>query len=124
MQKRFILSVIASLGMASALAAPPPAAAPAAPPTEAALAAARAVRAVSYADLEHLVGSEIIVQTSLKTVRRGVLVKFTRPGIEMRIGGEKGYIFSLAEGDIVGSIGVLDAPADEASAPAISEPAR
>ena len=47
---------------------------------------------VEYAELEHHVGDTVVVETTLDTVRRGKLVKYTNPGITLQLGPENGSI--------------------------------
>ena len=63
----------------------PPKAAPAEP-------AKPLAHVVEYAELEHHLGDTIVVETTLDTVRRGKLVKYTNPGITLQLGPENGSI--------------------------------
>jgi hypothetical protein len=43
---------------------------------------------VEYPALENRVGQEIVIDTTLKTTRRGKLIKYTQPALTLQIGTE------------------------------------
>ena len=45
-------------------------------------------QAVKYADLAQHVGDQIVVHTTFKTVRRGMLVKFSKAALTLKLEGE------------------------------------
>ena len=47
---------------------------------------------VAYKDLERYVGATIVVETTLGTTHRGVLVKYTNPALVLRLGPQMGSI--------------------------------
>jgi hypothetical protein len=47
---------------------------------------------VAYKDLEQRIGAELAIETTLNTVRRGTLIKYTNPGLTIRLGPESGSI--------------------------------
>lgn len=79
-------------------------AAPAAKPAQA---AEPAGQVVAYAALEHHVGAEILIETTLNTVRRGVLVKYTNPTLTLQLGPEHGSIELSVPQETVRSVRVL-----------------
>ena len=89
-------------------AAPAKAAAPAEP-------AKPLAHVVEYAELEHHVGDTIVVETTLDTVRRGKLVKYTNPGLTLQLGPENGSIELDIPRETVRNVSVV---ATEAAAPA------
>ncbi len=48
--------------------------------------------AIEYKELEHRIGSELIIETTFNTIRRGVLTKYTNPGLKIQLGPEGGSI--------------------------------
>jgi hypothetical protein len=63
--------------------------------------------AVAYEALEHHVGAQILVETTLNTVRRGTLVKYTNPALTLRLGEEHGSIDLTVPRDTVRGVRVL-----------------
>ncbi|MGH8173905.1 MAG: hypothetical protein ACREPX_12245 [Rhodanobacteraceae bacterium] len=47
---------------------------------------------VQYESLEGRVGQQIVIETTLKTVRRGTLTKYTQPVLTLQLGPESGSI--------------------------------
>jgi carbamoyl-phosphate synthase large subunit len=89
-------------------AAPAKAAAPAEP-------AKPLAHVVEYTELEHHVGDTIVVETTLDTVRRGKLVKYTNPGLTLQLGPENGSIELDIPRETVRNVSVVAA---ESAAPA------
>jgi hypothetical protein len=83
---RIFLPALAALAFAAAAHAAPAAAAKKA----AAAPAAPAGEAIEYAALEQRIGDEVIVETTMNTVRRGTLVKYTNPTLTLRVGAAAG----------------------------------
>ena len=75
---------------------------------------------VEYAELEHKVGSEIIVETTLHTVRRGTLIKYTNPAITVQLGADSGSMELTIPRETVRNVSIVLAPAE---APAAAVPA-
>ena len=75
---------------------------------------------VDYAELEHKIGSEIIVETTLHTVRRGTLLKYTNPAITVQLGPDNGSMELTIPRETVRNVSVVLAPAQ---APAAEQPA-
>jgi len=66
--------------------------------------------AVEYPALESRVGQEIVIETTLKTVRRGKLIKYTQPVLTLQLGPESGSIELSVPRETIKSITVV-APA-------------
>ena len=64
---------------------------------------------VAYDALEHHVGDEIAIETTLNTVRRGKLVKYTNPALTIQLGPENGSIDLSVPRDTIRGIRVLPA---------------
>ena len=73
-------------------------------------AALPAGRVVEYAELEHLVGADIEIETNLKTIRRGTLVKYTNPALTIKLGPEHGSILFTAPQPTIRRISVFAEP--------------
>jgi hypothetical protein len=105
-----------AIACAALMAAAPAFAAKPAPKAEAAAAAASpAGRLVEYAELEHQLGAQIAVETTLNTVRRGWLIKYTGPALTLQLGPEAGSIELSVPRESVRSVRIL-APAKTAQA--------
>lgn len=89
---KLAIVLVALLGADSAFALKP------APPvaTKEAKPAASSARPISYEELEQQIGAEIAVETTLNTVRRGILIKYTNPTLTLKLGPQMGSIdFSI-----------------------------
>ncbi|NCT66027.1 MAG: hypothetical protein GXC76_00130 [Rhodanobacteraceae bacterium] len=104
-----------AIACAALMAAAPAFAAKPAPKAEAAAAASPAGRLVEYAELEHQLGAQIAVETTLNTVRRGWLIKYTGPALTLQLGPEAGSIELSVPRESVRSVRIL-APAKTAQA--------
>ena len=62
---------------------------------------------VAYDALEHHIGDEIVIETTLNTVRRGKLVKYTNPTLTIQLGSENGSIDLSVPRDTIRGIRVL-----------------
>ena len=62
---------------------------------------------VEYAELETQVGAEIAVETTLNTLRRGTLIKYTNPALTLKLGPEMGSIDFTIPHDTVRSITLI-----------------
>ncbi|MEO5622998.1 MAG: hypothetical protein ABJB02_08120 [Dokdonella sp.] len=62
---------------------------------------------VAYESLEQQVGAEIAIETTLSTIRRGTLVKFTNPTLTLRLGPEHGSINLSMPRETIRSIRLL-----------------
>lgn len=91
---------------------------PAPAKTDAPVSAAKAGVPIEYAELATQVGAEISVETTLNTVRRGTLVKYTNPTLTLKLGPQTGSIDFTVPRETVRSI-TLITPAPE---PAAKEP--
>jgi hypothetical protein len=80
-----IAVLLASIALACTLSASLDDAAAASPAAKARVAAEPLQREITYADLETQVGKRIIVHTMLGTVRSGVLVKYSKTEIDMKL---------------------------------------
>ncbi len=63
----------------------------------------------AYDALEHHVGDELVIETTLSTVRRGKLIKYTNPALILQLGPEHGAIELTVPRETVRSIRVLPA---------------
>ena len=68
----------------------------------------------AYDALEHHVGDELVIETTLNTVRRGKLTKYTNPALTIELGPEHGSIELTVPRETVRSIRVLPAAAASA----------
>ena len=67
---------------------------------------------VAYESLEQQVGAEIAIETTLNTIRRGTLVKYTNPTLTLQLGPEHGSIDLSVPRETIRSIRLLSpAPA-------------
>ena len=112
------LAAIAALAVAASGAAfaAKPAASKHAASKQAAAPAQPTGQLVEYTELEHKVGSEIIVETTLHTVRRGTLVKYTNPGLTLQLGPENGSVELSIPRETVRNVSVVLAPGPDAAA--------
>jgi hypothetical protein len=78
--------------------------------------AASSAHPVSYEELEHQIGAEISVETTLNTVRRGTLIKYTNPTLTLKLGPQMGSIDFSVPRDTVRSI-TLITPAPQPAEP-------
>ena len=62
---------------------------------------------VQYESLESRVGQQLVIETTLKTVRRGTLIKYTQPGLTMQLGPEAGSIELSVPRETIKTITVL-----------------
>ncbi len=67
--------------------------------------------AIVYESLEHRIGAQIVIETTLNTVRRGTLVKYTNPTLTLQLGPEAGSIELSVPRETVRSIRVIDSAA-------------
>jgi len=74
---------------------------------------------VEYTELEQRVGSDLVIETTLGTVRRGKLLKYTNPGITIQLGPEHGSVELSVPRETISNVSVVLPPAE---APAV-EPA-
>ena len=113
-QRTLILAAVAALSLSCADAAlarkPAPAASKPAPAAEQAPSQPTG-KLVDYAELEHKVGSEVIVETTLHTVRRGTLIKYTNPAITVQLGADSGSMELTIPRETVRNVSVVLTPA-------------
>ena len=74
-------------------------------------------------ELEQRVGSDLVVETTLGTVRRGKLLKYTNPGITIQLGPEHGSVELSMPRETISNVSVVLPPAEEATPPAAAAPA-
>ena len=69
---------------------------------------------IEYAALENRIGDLVIVETTMNTVRRGTLVKYTNPTLTLELGPESGNITLSVPRETIRSLRVVPAatPAD------------
>lgn len=76
---------------------------------------------VEYPELEQRIGSEIVVETTLHTVRRGTLVKWSNPALTIQLGAEHGGIELTVPRETIRNVSIVLAPAAEQVQPAATE---
>lgn len=69
---------------------------------------------IEYSALEQRVGDQVIVETTMNTVRRGTLVKYTNPTLTLELGPEAGNITLSVPRETIRSLRVI--PAEPAAA--------
>jgi hypothetical protein len=81
---------------------------------------------VEYTELEQHVGSDIIVETTLGTVRRGKLIKYTNPGLTIELSPEHGSIELSVPRETVRNVSLVLPPPVPATpaTPATTTPAQ
>jgi hypothetical protein len=81
---------------------------------------------VEYTELEQHVGSDIIVETTLGTVRRGKLIKYTNPGLTIELSPEHGSIDLSVPRETVRNVSLVLPPPAPATptTPATTTPAQ
>jgi hypothetical protein len=95
----------------------------AAAPAEAAKPSQPIGKLVEYTELEQHVGSDIVVETTLGTVRRGKLLKYTNPGLTIQLGPEHGSVEFSVPRETVRNVSLVLPPAEPAAPPADATPA-
>ena len=78
---------------------------------------------VEYTELEQRVGSDLVVETTLGTVRRGKLVKYTNPGITIQLGPEHGSVQLSVPRETIRNVSVVLPPAEAPAGEAMPAPA-
>ena len=66
---------------------------------------------IEYAALEQRIGDHVIVETTMNTVRRGTLVKYTNPTLTLELGPESGNITLSVPRETIRSLRVIPAAA-------------
>ena len=64
---------------------------------------------IEYSELEHRIGDHLIVETTLDTVRRGTLVKYTNPTLTLQLGPEHGSIELSVPRETIRSLRIIPA---------------
>ncbi len=64
---------------------------------------------VDYKELENHVGEQVVIETTLGTLRRGTLIKYTNPALIVKLGPENGSIDLTVPHETVRSASVMDA---------------
>ena len=95
----------------------------AAAPAEAAKPSQPIGKLVEYTELEQHVGSDLVIETTLGTVRRGKLLKYTNPGLTIQLGPEHGSVEFSVPRETVRNVSLVLPPAEPAAAPADATPA-
>jgi len=62
---------------------------------------------VAYKELEHHIGAELVIETTFNTIRRGVLVKYTNPGLRIQLGPEGGSIELEVPAETIRSVSIV-----------------
>ncbi|MEO5624817.1 MAG: hypothetical protein ABIQ70_02270 [Dokdonella sp.] len=71
---------------------------------------------IAYKELESHIGAELVIETTLNTVRRGTLVRYTNPGLTIQLGAEAGSIELEVPAETIRRVSIV------ASVPPISTP--
>ena len=66
---------------------------------------------VQYEALEQNVGKDIVIETTLKTTRRGTLMKYTQPALTLKVTPEAGGFELTVPRETIKTITVLPPPA-------------
>lgn len=72
---------------------------------------------IAYKELESHIGAELTIETTLNTVRRGTLVRYTNPGLTIQLGPEAGGIELEVPAETIRSVSIV-APAPQSAKPA------
>ncbi len=64
---------------------------------------------IEYSELEHRIGDHLIVETTLDTVRRGTLIKYTNPTLTLQLGPENGSIELSVPRETIRSLRIIPA---------------
>jgi hypothetical protein len=64
---------------------------------------------IEYSALEQRVGDQVIVETTMNTVRRGTLLKYTNPTLTLELGPENGNITLSVPRETIRSLRVIPA---------------
>jgi hypothetical protein len=78
---------------------------------------------VEYTELEQRVGSDLVIETTFDTVRRGKLVKYTNPGITIQLGPEHGAVELSVPRETIRNVSVVLPPAEAPAGEAPPAPA-
>jgi hypothetical protein len=65
---------------------------------------------VEYTELEQRIGDTVIVETTLNTIRRGMLVKYTNPTLTLRLSPDQGGFDLTVPRETIRSLRVIPAP--------------
>ena len=66
---------------------------------------------VQYEALEQNVGKDIVIETTLKTIRRGTLMKYTQPALTLKVTPDAGGFELTVPRETIKTITVLPPPA-------------
>ncbi|WP_395681051.1 hypothetical protein [Dokdonella sp.] len=77
---------------------------------------------VEYTELEQRVGSDLVIETTFDTVRRGKLIKYTNPGLTIQLGPEHGSVELTVPRETIRNVSVVLPPAQEAAPAAATAP--
>ncbi|MEO7432418.1 MAG: hypothetical protein ABIR62_10380, partial [Dokdonella sp.] len=77
---------------------------------------------IEYKDLENRIGSELIIETTFNTIRRGMLTKYTNPALKIQLGPEGGSIELDVPAETIRSVRIVTpvgsaTPAEAATPP-------
>jgi hypothetical protein len=107
----FLKSLLGGLVALAFVGNAPLASADAADKKAAAVAAQPSGTSIEYEALETRVGDTVIVESTLGTVRRGTLVKYTNPTLTLELGPESGNITLSVPRETIRSLRVVPAAA-------------
>jgi hypothetical protein len=77
---------------------------------------------VPYAELENHIGAELAIETTFNTIRRGVLTKYTNPGIKIQLGPEAGSIELDVPAETIRSVSIVTPAASATPTPQAATP--
>jgi hypothetical protein len=66
-----------------------------------------ASQVIEYKELEHHIGAELAIETTFNTIRRGVLTKYTNPGLKIQLGPEAGSIELDVPAETIRSVSIV-----------------
>jgi predicted cobalt transporter CbtA len=71
---------------------------------------------IAYKELESRIGAELAIETTFNTVRRGTLVRYTNPGLTLRLGPEAGAIELEVPAETIRRVSIVT-PAPQTATP-------
>ena len=78
---------------------------------------------VEYTELEQRIGSDLVIETTFDTVRRGKLIKYTNPGLTIQLGPEHGSVELSVPRETIRNVSVVLPPAEAPAGEVVPSPA-
>ncbi|MEO7325153.1 MAG: hypothetical protein ABIW82_10030 [Dokdonella sp.] len=72
---------------------------------------------IAYKELESHIGAELVIETTLNTVRRGTLVRYTNPGLTIQLGPEAGSIELEVPAETIRRVSIVASAPQSAPSP-------